>query len=179
MVHGPSVPFVGVVSLSRRARPPPPLLLLLLLFAAVRWPESTAAMLPAVGVRWALLAAVLPASCVVATPLKHGWDCIACDTNSMLAANFGSNRPSSIFNLTDPWWVETVASRYAALAMSNFFDGGNYNGSGTNPMVDVARALKKSNPKMKVLVYVAADRGLLTPFGQHTIQAHPEWWLRT
>ena len=136
-------------------------------------------MLPAVSARWALLAAALPSSCVVAAPLKHGWDCIACDTNSMLAANFGSNRPSSVFNLTDPWWAETVASRYAALAMSNFFDGGSYNGSGTNPMVDVARALKKFNPKMKVLVYVAPDRGLLTPFGQRTIQAHPEWWLRT
>jgi hypothetical protein len=169
-------------------------------------------MMPGAG--WGLLvaAAIAPAS-VFAAPLTHGWDCIACDTNSMLAANFGSNRaqshcrlvlplihfipdsqaynfrctlflkrqcdqtlgsnrPTSVFNLTDPWWAEAVASRYAALALSDFFGGGTYNGSGTNPVVDVARALKKANPKMKVLVYVAADRGLLTPFGQRAIQAH-------
>ena len=58
-------------------------------------------MMPGAG--WGLLvaAAIAPAS-VFAAPLTHGWDCIACDTNSMLAANFGSNRAQSHCRIVPP-----------------------------------------------------------------------------
>ena len=58
-------------------------------------------MMPGAG--WGLLvaAAIAPAS-VFAAPLTHGWDCIACDTNSMLAANFGSRRAQSKCRLVLP-----------------------------------------------------------------------------
>ena len=50
------------------------------------------------------------------TSLVHGWDCIACPENSMLAGNFGT-RTSTRFNLTDPWWIDVVAKNYAAVAL--------------------------------------------------------------
>ena len=39
----------------------------------------------------------------------HNWDCIMCETNSMLSANFGSSE-SQFFNFSDPWWLKTVAA---------------------------------------------------------------------
>ena len=110
--------------------------------------------------------------------LTHGWDCISCKTNSMLAGNFASMRPD--FNLTEPWWIDTIADAYAAVMLNNF--GRNiapaYNGSGVDTKIMVARALKKRNPKVEVWFYQPADRLGDTPFVQEALNAHPEWWLR-
>eukprot|EP00051_Salpingoeca_urceolata_P034408 m.24985 g.24985 ORF g.24985 m.24985 type:complete len:437 (-) comp7692_c0_seq2:233-1543(-) len=111
----------------------------------------------------------------VGSPLTHGWDCILCETNSMLAGNFGTSNPA--FSLDDPWWLHQVA-RYHAVALNAFYDDRHWNGTGPYDTIAVARALKQVNPKMKVLWYQSCDRGDLSPFGQATIKAHPEWWLR-
>jgi hypothetical protein len=94
----------------------------------------------------------------------------------MLSANFGSGSPN--FNLSDPWWIKEVAASYAHVMLSDFFDSGAYNGTGSEcALVTVARALKKANPKIKVLVYVAAELVAGRPDAQAVIREHPEWWL--
>ena len=100
------------------------------------------------------------------------------------------------FNLSSPWWIETMARRYAHVQLSAFLGAEVYNGTactpaccaqgppcysctcGEFPLVELARRLKAVNPRFKVMLYQAADRGDLTPFGSRMIQAHPEWWLR-
>lgn len=99
----------------------------------------------------------------------HGWDCINCETNTMLAGNWAINNPN--FNNTDLWWAHSIASSYTGVALNmNFFD----------PSVTVkqARILKTINPKIKFLVYQNADLGPLTQNATATISAHPEWWCR-
>ena len=60
--------------------------------------------------------------------------------------------------MTDPWWIQTVATSYAQVLLSDFFDSGAYNGTGAEcALVTVARALKAVNPNIKVLIYVAAS----------------------
>ena len=129
-----------------------------------------------------LLGAALAANPPLAPPPQldatwsHGWDCVACGSNSMLSANFGVGAE---FELDDPWWVKEVAGRYAQVLLSNFDEAArsSYNGTGEYPLVTLARALKKENPKIKTLLYQAADRGSLVAAGTAEIMAHPEWWL--
>jgi hypothetical protein len=95
----------------------------------------------------------------------------------MLSANFGS--ASRYFNFSDPWWVETVATSYAQVMLSDFFDSGGYNATGAEcALVTVARALKKVNPKIKVLIYVAAEVVAGRPDAHKVIMNHSDWWLR-
>ena len=70
---------------------------------------------------------------VVALP-PHGWDCIACETNSMLAGNWAIRSP--LFNTTDLWWAHTIVSAYTGVALN--FD--QFNVSAT---VEQARTMKK------------------------------------
>ena len=79
-----------------------------------------------------LLALLLPDE---AAGLEHGWGCIACSTNSMLAANFGTWRQD--ITLEDPWWVDTIADSYAVVMLNNFWKQGpgSYNGTGTDSKV--------------------------------------------
>eukprot|EP00117_Sycon_ciliatum_P046790 scpid81102/ scgid33477/ len=107
----------------------------------------------------------------------HGWDCIACETNSMLAGDFGHSSESG-FNLSDSWWVSEVAKYYAAVSINHWKDSREYNGTGENRMVTVGRALRAANPKLKILYYQALDRGDLAPYGANVIQAHKDWWLK-
>eukprot|EP00117_Sycon_ciliatum_P030280 scpid75107/ scgid23912/ len=110
----------------------------------------------------------------------HGWDCIACSTNNMLAANFGDGYAENAnFKMSDPWWVDVVAQGYAAVALSDFLGSQNYNGTGENGMVTVARALKAANPKIKILYYQNAEFGTPNAFHYTELEAHPEWWLRS
>ena len=109
----------------------------------------------------------------------HGWDCIACSTNNMLAGNFGDgNGQNKNFNMSDPWWVDVVAKGYAAVALNNFLGSELYNGTGENGMVTVAKALKAANPKIKILFYQNAEFGYTAPVHYEQVEAHPEWWLR-
>ena len=108
----------------------------------------------------------------------HGWHCIACSTNNMLAASISGDNENQNFNLSDPWWVDVVAKGYSAVALGNFFGSASYNGPGENGMVKVARALKASNPKIKILYYQNAVFGSVTDFNYNELTAHPEWWLR-
>eukprot|EP00035_Acanthoeca_spectabilis_P024372 m.453510 g.453510 ORF g.453510 m.453510 type:complete len:158 (-) comp20514_c0_seq1:1140-1613(-) len=114
------------------------------------------------------------------TGWTHGWDCVACSTNSMLSANFGSS-DTWRFNLSNPWWIKEIAGRYAHIQMSPFLGAGHYNGTectpdclkqspnmctcGVNPLKKVAKLLKSFNPKIKVQLYQASDRGELSEFG--------------
>jgi hypothetical protein len=120
-----------------------------------------------------LLAVVVPAFA-----LTHGWDCISCETNSMLVANFGTWRQD--ISLSDPWWINTIADSHAAVILNNFWKQGpgSYNGTGEDSKISVARALKKRNSKLKVLFYQPADRLGDTEYILQTLAAHPEWWLR-
>ena len=113
-----------------------------------------------------------------ALSLEHGWDCISCGSNSMLAANFGTWRAD--FTLSDPWWVDAIASSYAVVMLNNFWKQGpgSYNGTGTDSKVAVARALKARNPALKVFFYQPADRLGDTAYVTGLLAAHPEWWLR-
>jgi hypothetical protein len=86
----------------------------------------------------------------------------------MLSANFGSNDVGR-FNLSDPWWIKTIASRYAQVLLSGIVGSDNWNGTGECPLVTVARALKEANPKIKVNIYQAADRGSLHPVVTHAL----------
>ena len=94
--------------------------------------------------------------------LKHGWDCITCETNSMLAGNFG-HTTDMIFNMSETWWIDTIAKSYAVVAFNDWLGTQNYNGTGEIGLVTVARALKAANPKIKILFYQAADRVLNSP----------------
>ncbi len=123
----------------------------------------------------------------------HGWDCVACDTNSMLSANIGTNDVTR-FNASSPWWIKEIAARYAHIQMSPFLGADKYNDTvctqeclrqgvdgctcGESPFKTLARRLKQFNPRIKVQLYQASDRGELTPFGSRQLQAHPEWWMR-
>jgi len=113
-----------------------------------------------------------------ATAMTHGWDCVSCKGHSMLAANFGTWNPQ--YSLADPWWVNAIADGYAAIILNNFWKQGpgSYNGTGDDSKVAIARALKKRNPKLKVLFYQPADRLGDTAYVISALQAHPEWWLR-
>lgn len=98
------------------------------------------------------------------------------------------------FNLSNPWWIKEIAGRYAHIQMSPFLGAGHYNGTectpdclkqspnmctcGVNPLKKVAKLLKSFNPKIKVQLYQASDRGELSEFGSRQLRAHPEWWLR-
>ena len=78
--------------------------------------------------------------------------------------------------------------------MSPFLGSNQYNGTactpeclsqgpyactcGEHPLKTMARKLKAINPKMKVQLYQAVDRGDLTPFGSRQLQARPDWWMR-
>lgn len=122
----------------------------------------------------------------------------------MLSANIGTNDITR-FNLTsanpNPWWIRELATHYAHIQMSPFLGSNFYNGTsctpgccseldvpkgcnpyvctcGEHPLKTVARALKKVNPKMKVQLYQAVDRGDLTPWGSRQLQAHPDRWQR-
>ena len=37
------------------------------------------------------------------TSMVHNWDCVACETNSMLVGNFGTDRAD--FEADQDWWV--------------------------------------------------------------------------
>ena len=112
--------------------------------------------------------------------LTHGWDCVSCGSNSMLAANFGTWR--SDINLTDPWWFTTIAKSHAAIILNNFWHQGitpgSYNGTGEDSKVAIARALKAENPRLKVYFYQPADRLGDTAYVLNALHSHPEWWLR-
>ena len=114
---------------------------------------------------------------VAESQLKHGWDCITCETNSMLAGNFG-HTTDMIFNMSDTWWIDTIAKSYAAVALNNFLGTQLYNGTGELGIVTVARALKAANPKIKVLIYQAPSMFAMNSFAVNQILAHPDWWLR-
>ena len=105
--------------------------------------------------------------------VTHGWDCVSCKTNSMLAGNFASY--SSDFNMSDPWWIDTIADSYAIVMLNNF--GSNiapiYTGVGDDSKIIAARALKKRNPKLQVWFYQPADRLGDTPFVQTALNEHP------
>eukprot|EP00117_Sycon_ciliatum_P021279 scpid75440/ scgid18700/ len=110
--------------------------------------------------------------------LTHNWDCISCKTNSMLAGNFG-HLHYNIFNMSDTWWIDTVATSYAAVAMNDFLRSQDYNGTGENGKVTVARALKKANPGIKLLMYQSAHTvGAESPFLSHQLLAKPDWWMK-
>lgn len=107
-------------------------------------------------------------SAVVALP-PHGWDCVACASNTMLAGNWDIRSP--LMNNTDLWWAQTIASSYASVALNmNPFD--------PSITVEQARILKKVNPKFKFLVYQNSALGPLTRAASATIASHPEWWCR-
>eukprot|EP01052_Picozoa_sp_SAG31_P010116 SAG31_NODE_545_length_14238_cov_15.518849_3_plen_480_part_00 len=110
--------------------------------------------------------------------MTHGWDCVACKTNSMLAANFGTWRED--INLSDPWWINAIADSHHAIILNNFWKQGpgSYNGSGEDPKVTIARNLKRRNPELQVLFYQPADRLGDTQYVTDALVAHPEWWLR-
>ena len=110
--------------------------------------------------------------------MTHGWDCVSCPTNSMLAANFGTWRKD--INLTDPWWINTTADSHAAVILNNFWKQGpgSYNGTGEDSKVTIARLLKARNPRIKVLFYQPADRLGDTQYVLDALESHPEWWLR-
>jgi hypothetical protein len=116
-----------------------------------------------------VLFAVCAISSSVGSLAPHNWDCIACETNSMLAGNWDINNPN--FNNTDLWWAKTIASSYAAVAL-------NLNSANTSITVEHARILKRLNPKIKFLVYQNSVLGPLTNEASATINAHPEWWCR-
>ena len=109
--------------------------------------------------------------------MVHNWDCITCKTNSMLAGNFGHVN-SLIFNMSDTWWIDTVASSYAAVALNDFVGSRTYNGTGENGVVTVARALKKANPNIKLLWYQAASWVNFNPFISNQLLAKPDWWMK-
>lgn len=100
----------------------------------------------------------------------HGWDCISCKGNSMLAGNWAINNPN--FNDTDLWWAHTIADSYAAYAA-------NYNQGEPNITVGHARIMKQINPKFKFLVYQNSELGPMTKEADARIAANPEWWART
>jgi hypothetical protein len=88
----------------------------------------------------------------------------------MLAGNWAI-RPSSLINTTDLWWAKTIVSSYVGVAL-------NINPFNHSITVEIARILKKLNPKFKVLIYQNSDFGPDTNEASAIIKAHPEWWCR-
>eukprot|EP00117_Sycon_ciliatum_P000413 scpid66101/ scgid6483/ len=109
--------------------------------------------------------------------LVHGWDCVACSTNTMLAGDFGHTN-SLIFNMSDQWWIKEVALNYAAVTLNSYLDSNRYNGSGESGLVTVARAMKAVNPKIKLLFYEASQWVSNVPFFVAQLQEHEDWWLK-
>ena len=107
----------------------------------------------------------------------HGWDCISCPNNSMLAADLGTRNVVD-FNLSDPWWIDEIAKSYAAVTLNNWFDSQKYNGTGEESRIAVARKLRAANPNIKILYYQAIDRGGTSPFATQAIMSHKDWWLK-
>ena len=127
------------------------------------------------GRKWTL-PTLLALSCTFTVrAISHGWDCISCPSNSMLVGNFGTYRED--FSLSDPWWINTIADAYHTVLLNNFWNF-QYNGTGEDSKISVAKALKAHNPKLKVAFYQPADRLGDTPFVMDVFNAHPEWWLR-
>ena len=93
----------------------------------------------------------------------------------MLVGNFGTSRPD--FTLEDDWWINTIADSYYGVMLNNFWNH-DYNGTGTDNKILVARKLKARNPKLKVSFYQPADRFGDTVFVQDYVAKHPEMWLR-
>ena len=93
----------------------------------------------------------------------------------MLVSNVGTWRTD--LTLEDPWWVSTLADSHAAVFLNSFWDL-EYNGTGEDHRVTVARALKARNSRVQTWVYQPADRLGDTAFVQAALDAHPEWWLR-
>lgn len=85
-----------------------------------------------------LLAVLSVATALPPSNLIHGWDCISCDTNSMLAGNFGSFNPE--FRMDDPWWIETIAKSYHTVALNAFLGSRDYNGTGVSGQVHSSAA---------------------------------------
>ena len=100
---------------------------------------------------------------------SHGWDCIACQNNTMLAGNWAINSP--YFNNSDVWWAHRIVSSYAAVAV-------NLNNQDTSITVEQAKILKTINPNFKFLIYENSELGPLTQEADGVINAHPEWWCR-
>ena len=124
-----------------------------------------------------LLLSLLYTQVAAESQLVHGWDCIVCDSNSMLAGNFGHTN-DLIFNMSDTWWIDTIAKSYAAVALNDWLGTQGYNGTGEIGYVTVARALKAANPKIKILFYQASSWVSNNPYVVNQIGEHPEWWLK-
>ena len=88
----------------------------------------------------------------------------------MLAGNWDI-RYSPIVNTTSLWWVKIIMSSYTGVAL-------NINPFNHSIMVEIARILKKLNPKFKVLIYQNSDFGPDTNEADAIIKGHPEWWCR-
>ena len=93
----------------------------------------------------------------------------------MISSDVGTWRKD--INLEDPWWIDVIADSHNSVFLNSFWNR-DYNGTGDSPRVQVARALKARNPKIKVMFYQAADRVGDSKFILNTFDAHPEWWLR-
>eukprot|EP00039_Didymoeca_costata_P020874 m.342719 g.342719 ORF g.342719 m.342719 type:complete len:439 (-) comp21751_c0_seq1:144-1460(-) len=109
---------------------------------------------------------------VVSLP-PHGWDCISCKTNTMLAGNWAINSP--YFNNSDLWWATTIVSSYSAVAL-------NFNSADPSETVQQAKILKSiaasMNREFKFLIYENSELGPLTQEATNTINANPSWWVR-
>jgi hypothetical protein len=121
----------------------------------------------------------------------HNWDCLSCATNSMLSANFGDMGSTALsgdqgrFNLTKTWWIDEIAHHYAHAMMSGWDlgpDGSAVPETNWAAQVELAKKLKETNPKFKVLLYQAADSGASAAYslqgGKAIMMSHPEWWQR-
>lgn len=109
----------------------------------------------------------------VASLPPHGWDCISCESNSMLAGNWAIKNPN--FNNSDLWWATAIVTSYASVAV-------NMDNSDPSLTVQQAQILKRiaatHNPGFRFLVYQNSELGPLTVDATKTINAHPEWWCR-
>ena len=114
---------------------------------------------------------------IAVSQLTHGWDCVACKDNTMLAGNFNHYIPSP-FDMNNTWWIDTVAHSYAAVALGHWLDSQQYNGTGESGIVTVARALKAVNPQIKALFYQGSTSASDGQFILNQILVHPDWWLK-
>ena len=117
------------------------------------------------------------ADSIAKSNLLHGWECVACPNNSMLAGNFG-HESSEIFNMSDQWWIREIAENYAAVAFNDFLDSQNFNGTGESSLAILARALKAINPKIKLLYYQNSGMVSIIKFIVDQLFDHPEWWMK-
>ena len=106
----------------------------------------------------------------------HGWDCVACPSNSMLIAQFGTHREDFNFSLDNDWWINEIADNYYGVMLGNFY-ARVYNGTGEDSKVTVARKLKERNPNFKAMFYQPVDRFGDTPWITDYVAQHPEMWL--